>query len=406
MTKKVLFLTSSYPFGKGESFINPELNTLSKTAQLIVMPIYPRGILKEDRINNDNIEYWNLRLFSFRYLLPFLFFAIFHPNLLLKLILHCIDKSFFKTLRNIILIPKNIFVFNKIKNLDIDFIYAHWLSAPSQFALLLNLITNIPFGITGHRWDLIDANNFDLKFKYAKFIRLISYKSTSLLPKSIQKKYQKKIYNIYLGIPISVMYQKKIKKTDAHIRLLCIGNLIPVKGHQYLINAINELHRRGYKVFLDLIGSGDLETEIKNQIIDLQLKNYINVLGYMNHSQVQDELKSGKYNIYCQPSVDLGNGFHEGIPVSLMEAMSVGIPCIATNTGSISELIINCETGLLVEDKNSVALAEAIQRLLTDENLSTTLIENAFKKVSIDFNQELNNQNLAKLITSKDVCEG
>ena len=202
------------------------------------------------------------------------------------------------------------------------------------------------------------------------------------------------------------MYQKKIKKTDAHIRLLCIGNLIPVKGHQYLINAINELHRRGYKVFLDLIGSGDLETEIKNQIIDLQLKNYINVLGYMNHSQVQDESKSGKYNIYCQPSVDLGNGFHEGIPVSLMEAMSVGIPCIATNTGSISELIINCETGLLVEDKNSVALAEAIQRLLTDENLSTTLIENAFKKVSIDFNQELNNQNLAKLITSKDVCEG
>lgn len=405
MIKKVLFLTSSYPFGKGESFINPELNTLSKSAELIVMPIYPRGVFKEDKVNN-NIDYWNLRLFSFKYLLPFLIFAIFHPKLLLKLISHCIDKSFLKTLRNIILIPKNIFVFNKIKNLDIDFIYAHWLSAPSQFALLLHLITNIPFGITGHRWDLIDANNFDLKFKYAKFIRLISRKSTSLLPKTIQKKYNEKIHNIYLGIPILNKPRKEIKNSDNYMRLLCIGNLIPVKGHQYLISAIDELHRRGYKVFLDLIGSGDLESEIKNQIIDLQLKDYINILGYMAHSEVQNKLKSGKYNLYCQPSLDLGNGSHEGIPVSLMEAMSVGIPCIATNTGSISELIINCATGLLVEDKNSTALAEAIQRLLTEENLSNTLIENAFKKVSTDFNQEINNQNLAKLMTSRDDCEG
>lgn len=404
MIKKVLFLTSSYPYGKGESFINPELDTLSKSVKLIIMPIYPRGNLKEDKINNNNIEYWDLKLFSLKYISDFLLFSILYPKFLLKLFSHCIDSSFINTLKNFILIPKTIFIFNKIRKLDIDFIYAHWLSAPSQFALLLYLVTNIPFGITGHRWDLIDANNFDLKFKHSKFIRLISYKSTQLLAKNIQEKYKEKIYNIYLGIPILIKPIKKIKIPNNNIRILCIGNLIPVKGHQYLINAVYELHKRGYSIFLDLIGSGELENEIQNQIENLKLENYITILGYMVHSQVQSELKSGKYNLYCQPSVDLGNGSHEGIPVSLMEAISAELPCIATNTGSIPELIINSKTGLLVEDKNPIALADAIQRLLIEPDLANTLVENAFKKVSIDFNQNLNNQKLIKLMIPKDKC--
>lgn len=396
MIKKVLFLTSSYPYGKGESFINPELDTFSKSLKLIVVPIYPRGGIKEGKMDNDNIEYWNSRLFSLKYIYPFLIFSIFHSKILLKLISHCKDKSIVKTIRNLILLPKLIFIFNKIKKLDIEFIYAHWLSAPSQFALLLHLLTGIPFGVTGHRWDLIDANNFDLKFEYAKFIRLISYNSINLLDNNIRDKYREKIHNIYLGIPILNRSIEKIIINN--MKILCIGNLIPVKGHKYLINAIADLHRKGYEVSLDLIGSGELENEIKNQVKSLKLENYIKILGYMDHSKVQKELNSGKYNLYCQPSLDLGNGSHEGIPVSLMEAISAEIPCIATNTGSIPELIINFETGLLVEDKNSIALADAIQRLLIDSNLANTLIENAFIKVLKDFNQDLNNQKLVKLM--------
>jgi glycosyltransferase involved in cell wall biosynthesis len=68
------------------------------------------------------------------------------------------------------------------------------------------------------------------------------------------------------------------------------------------------------------------------------------------------------------PSVDLGNGEHEGVPVSLMEAMSYGVPVLSTNTGSINELL-PLEYGFTVPDKDSDALAQWIENVYDNPKL-------------------------------------
>jgi glycosyltransferase involved in cell wall biosynthesis len=80
------------------------------------------------------------------------------------------------------------------------------------------------------------------------------------------------------------------------------------------------------------------------------------------------------------PSIDLGNGLHEGIPVALMEAMSRGVPVVATRTGGIPELV-SPGTGLLVPPGDSIALADAIQSVLEDAGLRETLARSGRKRV-------------------------
>jgi glycosyltransferase involved in cell wall biosynthesis len=79
-------------------------------------------------------------------------------------------------------------------------------------------------------------------------------------------------------------------------------------------------------------------------------------------------------------SIDLGNGLHEGVPVALIEAMSYGIPVVATPTGGTAELVLP-GSGLLVPPANPAALADAIQSLLEDARLREQLGESGRQRV-------------------------
>ena len=87
-------------------------------------------------------------------------------------------------------------------------------------------------------------------------------------------------------------------------------------------------------------------------------------------------------DIFCMPSM------HEGLGLSLMEAMAAGRACIASNVGGLPELITNEKDGILVPPGDSEALSRGILRLLDDGGLRRSLAENARKKAFDDFSIE------------------
>ena len=402
MNKIILFLTSTYPFGLGEGFIEPELFYLSQDNYLFIMPTYPRGYEKSSFIQNKHIIYINEPLLSFNSVLSSILFGIKQPKSIHSLLKLCKDKSIKKTIRNMVLIPKALKMATLIQQKEIHFIYAHWLSAPTQLALLLNQLTGIPFAATGHRWDLIDQNNFQQKFEKASFIRLISQYSKKLLPPNIYEQFSHKIHTIYMGI--NIPQHNEIKKIKPQvIKGVCIANLIEVKGHSYLLQAIKTLKDNGLIVEMDLFGTGELKNQLVEQCQQLQIDNQIHFMGNVNHQQLLNKLSTDDYYFCCLPSLDLGNGLHEGIPVALMEAMAYKIPCISTHTGSIHELIENEKTGLLVQDKNSDLLAQAIQNMIENQKLREKIVDNAYNLTRQSFNAEDNNKTLCSLIMKN--CE-
>lgn len=400
--KKILFFTSSFPYGKGEGFLIPEISFLSERYEVIIAPTFPRGL--RNKLFFKNVKNLNLPLIKIKYLFYVLFYFFKNPLKFIEIIRKSVVKSIGKTFRNLALVPKAIYMSEKIlKENNISFFYVHWLSSPSQLALLINLITKIPFGITGHRWDVIDNNNFDNKFNSAVFVRLISDKSVDLLSPEIKDKYKNKINVIKMGVSIPAYKNKNYSKLLEIKKGVCVANLIPVKGIRYLIEAIYILKKEGIVIKLDLIGDGELKEEIRNDINTKGLSQQIQMLGVLSHSEVLKKFDTGLYFFCCLPSVDLGNGLHEGIPVSLMEAMSYGIPCVSTKTGSISELIENDFNGYLVRDKDANKIKEAIFSLINNEDDWKRFSENSYKTILGYFNKDLNNLKISNLIENASI---
>lgn len=106
---------------------------------------------------------------------------------------------------------------------------------------------------------------------------------------------------------------------------------VPYKGHQYVIEAIAELKRRGITNYqYQMVGDGNRK-RLEKLIADLDLYEQIQFMGVMTHEQVFEWLDS--IDIYIQPSRQ------EGLPRALIEAMSRGLPCIGARTGGIPELL-------------------------------------------------------------------
>jgi glycosyltransferase involved in cell wall biosynthesis len=125
------------------------------------------------------------------------------------------------------------------------------------------------------------------------------------------------------------------------------------------------LKDRGVALELWLAGQGPLQGSLQAQVARLGVGDRVRFLGQVPHDELMRRYASGDVHAVVLPSVDLGGGECEGIPVSLVEAMAHGIPVVSTSTGAIPELLEN-GAGVLVPERDPQALALALESLVRD----------------------------------------
>jgi glycosyltransferase involved in cell wall biosynthesis len=198
-----------------------------------------------------------------------------------------------------------------------------------------------------------------------------------------------KIEVVYNGIDIKqgqspsgtvpVLHSAKIREEfgikEEETVLAVIGRLVPQKGHCYFLSALKEL-LKDHKIMALIVGSGPIEEELKQFSYNLGLNGNVIFTGLRRDIP---DLLNNCIDILVMPSL------REGLPLIALEAMSSGVPIIASKVGGIPELVIDGKTGLLVEPENHVALKEAIERLINDKGLRQQLIDNAKRKVEEEF---------------------
>ncbi|MBC7119211.1 MAG: glycosyltransferase family 4 protein, partial [Methanobacteriaceae archaeon] len=149
--------------------------------------------------------------------------------------------------------------------------------------------------------------------------------------------------------------------------ILFVGNLVPQKGIEYLIKAKKYLKKDSKLV---IVGGGPLLKKLK----DITKKENIkDVLFTGPRTDINNIMAAA--DIIVLPSIS------EGFPIVLLEAMAMGKPVVATKVGGIPE-IVDEKVGILVEPKNPRRLADAIEKLLSDEKLRKKLGENGLKKAA------------------------
>ncbi len=212
--------------------------------------------------------------------------------------------------------------------------------------------------------------------KICQFIYKHSKKCTAVAISKMVKKsfddeynYNFKMPIIENGIDFDNILKKENYKFNDSINIFHVGSLIPVKNHELMINSLKELTNKYKNLKLNFYGGGYLLEELKNIVSEGNLTDNIAFEGVK--SNINEILKEG--DIFILPSQ------HEGLPLSLLEAMAAGLPCIAANVGGIPDVIEDNVDGVLIQP-NEKELIEALEKIILDEKFRKKIGKNAILK--------------------------
>ena len=202
----------------------------------------------------------------------------------------------------------------------------------------------------------------------------------------------------YLGKNNNYTISFPVKKQPFHLFLCC--NFVAVKRLDLFIDAISIINE-SYNIHFTHIGDGDEFKDYIYQYANIKLSNKKNISyefkgKFFDNSEIMDFLKIEKPNLLINTSSS------EGIPVSMMESMSFGIPVLGTDVGGVSELVENKYNGLLIKaDSSPQEIAKAIESFyeMSDEEYAS-YCSNAYQTWKTKFNAEINYQNFIDDILS------
>lgn len=158
--------------------------------------------------------------------------------------------------------------------------------------------------------------------------------------------------------PFSIRHPGK----DSSVKVVTVARLTEKKGIEYGIRAIAKLVRSNPKVEYCIIGDGPLRESLQKLIEELDVENNVKLVGWKQQHEVCSMLNES--HLLLAPSVTSADGDKEGIPVALMEAMSMGLPVVSTYHSGIPELVEDGETGFLIPERDADALFERLKYLI------------------------------------------
>ncbi len=237
-------------------------------------------------------------------------------------------------------------------------------------------------------------------FKLAAKIIFLSKNLMHPCYKKIFKKYPDKFCHVRIGIELDAAQKAKTSEPDEvapgfprdrnTVSFACASYIRPEKGLESLIDAFSLIIKKGYNSRLYIIG----DTADKNYVrslIDRARNNgsgdFVHFTGWTDN--IHNVLEAT--DIYVLPSLT------EGVPRSVVEAMSQGKPVIATNVGGISELLGESRFGLVVPPTDTESLLESMEKLVTDPLLQEKMGQAARTEIFSNYSIQTHVQNLSKV---------
>ena len=277
-----------------------------------------------------------------------------------------------------------------------DHLHAHWANHSSFAAYCAAKLTGLPYSITAHANDIyVDQSMLAEKARWAAYLITISDYNRRWLRNFVNASDQPKIKVIRCGIDLRKFTMPTTRATSRRPVFVCLARLNKKKGHRYLLDACARLVEQGGEFECRLIGTGDLESLLRAQVERNGLSRHVRFLGALSQPDVIQQLAQADFMVL--PSITLASGRREGIPVSLMEGMAMGLAVIATDLSGIPELVQDGYSGLLVPEQDSIALARAMHRLLSDSSLAEQLALNGRRIVCSQYDLHKNSQELLAL---------
>jgi glycosyltransferase involved in cell wall biosynthesis len=281
-----------------------------------------------------------------------------------------------------------------MKRNGLDHLHIHF---SSSVGLIARKVFPITISVSIHGFGEIQADpvGFRLEEKIAAslFVRAISKHGRSQMMRLCPQRDWEKIEYAPLGVDPSEFRPRGVRLAGSPFELLCAGRLSPEKGQYVLIAALDRLVRESRDVRLHLVGDGPDRPGLERDVKSRGLEGRVVFHGWMD--------QVGLRRLYEAAGAFVLPSFAEGLPVVLMEAMAMEIPCVATNITGIPELIGNGVEGLLVAPSDEGELAAAIARLMDAPDLRGRIGTAARERVLLEYDLTRNTRRLADLFARR-----
>lgn len=205
-----------------------------------------------------------------------------------------------------------------------------------------------------------------------------------------------KLHYIVYGIDPGLFKETDVSKNQAVF--FCCGRFVEKKAPHLTIQAFHLAWQKQPGIQLRMAGDGPLRGYCEELISVLALGDAVQLLGELKPETVASELRTCR--AFIQHSVTASDGDSEGTPVAILEAMSCGVPVISTRHAGISDIVGDGETGILCEEHDVDAMAQAIVHLASDPEKAGCLGKNAHAHVAGNFTIEKSIERLRAILYS------
>lgn len=259
------------------------------------------------------------------------------------------------------------------RRLQIEHIHVHSCADAAHLVALAKKLGGPSFSLTLHGDLPVYGRDHDSKMFDAEFVAVVSRPlQDQLLKKNLVTPERAPI--IWMGVDTARFTPSTQNKNRFDFVLTTVARLHPAKGHMLVLEAIAILRGRGIKVHYVIAGRGDFEADIRRRVDELELADIVTFAGVLDSDEVLQLLRQSDCFVLAS------TGIGEASPVSLMEAMSCGVPPIVSRIGGTVDMIDDELDGLLVDRNDISAIADAIHRVAIDHELRLKIGMNARRK--------------------------
>jgi colanic acid/amylovoran biosynthesis glycosyltransferase len=299
--------------------------------------------------------------------------------------------------RSLVVFPIALGWARQMQRLGIRHIHAHFGTYPALAALLAAETQGIGFSFTVHAHDLY-ADNVMLaeKVRRARFVVTISEFNRQRLCALVGNTTANRVHVVRCGVNVSMYDFMPRRSGSARRALLSVAALREYKGLAYLIRACALLRATAPQesFVCRIVGDGTERGALESLIRELRVDDCVRLMGACDQHMVKKLLAES--DTFVLPSVVARNGYMDGIPVALMEAMASGVPVIASRLSGIPELVRDRVTGLLVPPNDAEAIRDAILYCWRHPEAADQRAVRARMLIEREYNVETNTRALAR----------